>query len=368
LQSPNRQDWMVYGAYGFTGELVVREAIAQGRRPILAGRNEASLKPLADKFELPLRPFDVGDAAEHLDGVGTLINCAGPFASTAEPLIAACLQRGLHYFDVTGEISIFQAAHKQHEAALKTGVILCPGVGFDIVPTDCLAALLKQALPDATHLELAFDFGTLPSMGTTRTAIQSIGDGCLIRENGVLKSVRLGYSTIKVPFASADLWAVSLPWGDVFTSHVSTRIPNAIVYGALPHAVCWLVRLSNPLRGFLARPGVQKKLVALAGRFLGDGPDESKRISARTGFWGRVTTGDGRECSGTITGPSVYAMTAELAVAIALKAESWEQDGGYFTASMLVGADFLSNREGYKVEVQRVSEDTGAVRQSDPLH
>ncbi len=364
MKSLNRQDWIIYGAYGYTGELVVREAIARGRRPILAGRKEAKLKPLAAEFELPLRAFDVGDAAEHLDGAGTLINCAGPFESTAEPMIAACLERGLHYFDVTGEITVFQAAHKQHEAALKAGVILCPGVGFDIVPTDCLAALLKQELPDATHLELAFDFGTLPSMGTTRTAIQGIGDGCLIREHGALKSVGLGYSTIKVPFATADLWAVSLPWGDVFTSQISTGIPNAIVYGALPRAVCWSMKLSNPLRGFLARPGVQKKLVSLAGKFLDDGPDETKRANARTGFWGRVTTEDGRECSGTITGPSVYAMTAEMAVAIALEAEAWEQDGGYFTASMLVGADFLSNREGYKVEVQRASEDAGVVSEA----
>ncbi len=360
MKSLNRQDWIIYGAYGYTGKLVVREAIARGRRPILAGRNEAKLKPLADEFELPLRAFDVGDAAGHLEGAGTLINCAGPFASTAEPVMAACLQRGLHYFDVTGEISVFQAAHKLHEAALKAAVILCPGVGFDIVPTDCLAALLKQELPDATHLELAFDFGTLPSMGTTRTAIQGIGDGCLIRENRALKSVGLGYSTIKVPFAGTDLWAVSLPWGDVFTSGISTGIPNAIVYGALPRVVCWSMKLSNPLRGFLARPAVQKMLVTLAGKFLDEGPDEGKRASARTGFWGRVTTADGRECSGTITGPSVYVLTVEMAVAIALEAEAREQDGGYFTASMLVGADFLSNREGYEVKVKGASGSPGS--------
>ncbi|GMR22222.1 MAG: hypothetical protein BMS9Abin37_0556 [Acidobacteriota bacterium] len=152
-----------------------------------------------------------------------------------------------------------------------------------------------------------------------------------------------------------DLWAVSLPWGDVFTSQISTSIPNAIVYGALPRVVCWSMKLSNPLRGFLARPGVQKKLLSLAGKFLDDGPDETKRANARTGFWGRVTTEDGRECSGSITGPSVYALTAEMVVAIALEAEAWEQDGGYFTASMLVGADFLSNREGYKVKMKRAS-------------
>lgn len=353
--STNHQDWIIYGAYGYTGELVVREAIAQGRRATLAGRNEAKLKPLADKYELPLRVFDVNDAAAHLDGAGTLINCAGPFEVTAEPMMDACLERGLHYFDITGEIPVFQAAHKRHEDAIKAGVILCPGAGFDIVPTDCLAARLQQALPDATHLELAFDFGTLPSMGTARTAIQSVGEGCLIRENGELKNVGLGYRIRKVPFAHSELWSVSLPWGDVFTSQISTSIPNAIVYGALPRAICWGMKLSNPLRGILARPSIQKGLISLAQKFLNDGPDEKTRSHTPTNFWGRVTTADGRECSGIITGPSVYTMTAETAVAIALQAEGWEQEGGYFTASMLVGSDFLSNREGYEVEVYGVS-------------
>ena len=351
MTSIHRKDWIIYGAYGYTGELVVREAIAQGRRQILAGRTEAKLKPLADKYDLPMRAFSINEAVEHIEGAGTLINCAGPFEITAEPMMDACLKHGIHYFDITGEIVVFQAAHYRNEQAIKAGVILCPGVGFDIVPTDCLAALLKRALPDATHLELAFDFGTLPSMGTTRTAIQGIGDGCLIRENSKLRSVGLGYRIRKIPFSSSDLWGVSLPWGDVFTSQISTGIPNAIVYGALPRAICWSMKLVNPLRGFLARPRIQKALISFAKKFLNDGPDEKTRSNTPTGFWGCVTTEDGRECSGTITAPSVYSMTAETAVAIALQAESCERSG-YFTASMLVGADFLSNRKGYQVEIK----------------
>jgi short subunit dehydrogenase-like uncharacterized protein len=351
----NRKNWLIYGAYGYTGELLVNEAIRNGRKPILAGRNEASLKLLAERYDLPVRAFSVDDTADHLDGVGALINCAGPFDLTAEPIMDACLEHGVHYFDITGEISVFQAAHNRHDAAIRKKTVLCPGVGFDIVPTDCLAALLKLELPDATQLELAFDFGTLPSMGTTRTGIQSIGEGCLIREEGKLKNVKLGYRIRKVPFPRSELWTVSLPWGDVFTTQISTGIPNAIVYGALPRYVCWLTRLSNPFRGILSRPGLQKWMISLAGKFLNDGPDEKTRANTHTEFWGRVSTDDGRECSGTISGPSVYDLTAETAVAIALKAEDDARGGGYFTASMLAGADFLSNRDGYKVEILRTT-------------
>jgi len=179
----------------------------------------------------------------------------------------------------------------------------------------------------------------------------NIGEGCLIREEGKLKNVKLGYRIRKIPFPDSDLWAVSLPWGDVFTTQISTGIPNAIVYGALPRFVCWLTRLSNPLRGLLSRPGLQQWMISQARRFLKEDPDEETRANTHTEFWGRVSTDDGRECSGTISGPSVYNLTAETAVAIALKAEDDAKGGGYFTASMLVGADFLSNRDGYKVEI-----------------
>lgn len=342
---------MIYGAYGYTGKLVVREALAQGRRPILAGRDEAKLKALAEEHQLPFKTFSTGEAAEHLDDVRLMINCAGPFASTAEPMMDACLTRGIHYFDITGEIPVFQAAYARHQAACDAGVILCPGVGFDIVPTDCLAALLKRALPEATHLELAFEFGSLPSLGTTRTAIENIGAGCLIRENGEIKKVRLGYRIRKIPFPRKKLWAVSLPWGDVFTSQISTGIPNAIVYGALPRAACWTMRLTNLIRSILARPSAQKILIALAKKFLAYGPDEATREKTTSGFWGCVTSADGQERTATITGPSAYAMSAELAVAVAREAETHETSGGYYTASMLVGADFLSGREGYSVEM-----------------
>ena len=351
IKQLDRQDWIIYGAYGYAGKLVLEEALAQGRRPIIAGRTEAKLKPIAEKQGLMYRAFGVDDAAANIGGAGTLINCAGPFDVTSEQMMDACLEGGLNYLDRTGEVSVFEAAYARHDAALKAGVILCPGVGFDIVPTDCLAAMLKQQLPDATFLELAFDFGTLPSMGTTVTAIKAIGLGGMIRENGKLKTVGHGYRIRKIPFANSDNWATSVPWGDTFTSQISTGIPNAIVYAALPLAACWTFKMVNPIRGFLSRPSIQNRLISLAGKFLSDGPDAATRAKHRTRFWGQVTTEDGRKCSGTIMAPSTYVLTADTAVAIALQSENWEGNGGYFTASMLGGADFLTDRPGYKVEI-----------------
>src|SRR3546814_3393557 len=62
-----------------------------------------------------------------------------------------------HYLDITGEISVFEHAQTQDARAKAAGIVVCPGVGFDVIPTDCVAAALKAALPDATHLALGFD-------------------------------------------------------------------------------------------------------------------------------------------------------------------------------------------------------------------
>ena len=351
----NRAEWIIYGAYGYTGELVLKDALAKGRRPILAGRSEAKLKPIAEAHGLPYRVFSVEDAAQNIEGAGTLINCAGPFDITSEPMMDACLERGLNYFDISGEIAVFQAAYARTDKAKRAGVILCPGVGFDIVPTDCLASLLKKEIPDATHFELAFDFGTLPSMGTTRTGIQAIGDGSFVRENDQIKDVGLGHDIHKIQFAAGPKWSVCVPWADVFTTQVSVGIPNVIVFGAMPWIMCWSMKLISPFKKLLARPGGQKFLIAAAGKVLSDGPDADARANAPTGFWARAKSADGRQCTATITGPSVYALTADLSTAIALFSETWEKDGGYFTASMLGGADFLSNRDGYSVVISPVT-------------
>ncbi len=351
MPKSDRENWIIYGAYGYTGKLVVEEALAKGKRPILAGGNESKLKPFSDGLGLSYRVFKVQDAADHLEGIGTMINCAGPFDATSEYMMDACIKTGVNYFDISGEIGVFRSAYARTDAAKKAGVILCPGVGFDIVPTDCLASLLKRELPDATHLELAFDFGTLPSMGTTRTGIQAIGDGSFRRENDQIKEVGLGYNIHKIQFAAGPKWSVCVPWADVFTTQVSVGIPNVIVYGAMPWIMCFSMKLMNPFKKLLARPGGQKFLIAAAGKVLSDGPDAKARANAPTGFWGRAKSPDGRQCTATITGPSVYALTADLSTAVALLSETWEKDGGYFTASMLGGTDFLTGRDGYNVVV-----------------
>mgnify|MGYP002896478858 CR=1 FL=1 len=79
----NESKLIIYGAYGYSGELMVREAIKQGIKPVVAGRIAEKLLPIANELGLEYRAFSVKDAAGYLQDVTVLLNCAGPFSATA---------------------------------------------------------------------------------------------------------------------------------------------------------------------------------------------------------------------------------------------------------------------------------------------
>src|SRR5262249_13408518 len=144
--------WMIYGANGYTGELCARRAKARGERPILAGRSAAKVSALAQELGFEHRAFDL--RSPNLDGVSLVLHWSGPFSATSRPMVDACLASKAHYLDVTGEAEVFEAVLARDAEAKQRGVALLPGVGFDVVPSDCLAAQLKEKLPTATQLEL----------------------------------------------------------------------------------------------------------------------------------------------------------------------------------------------------------------------
>lgn len=171
---------MIYGANGYTGELIAREAVSRGLKPVLAGRTAAQVEQLAASLGLDARVFDLGNTAaisRGIEGMGLVLHCAGPFSATAVPMMAACVATHARYLDITGEISVFEHARTLDAAARAAGIAVCSGVGFDVIPTDCVAAALKAALPDATHLALGFDSRSGFSPGTPKTSVEGLAQG-----------------------------------------------------------------------------------------------------------------------------------------------------------------------------------------------
>lgn len=336
--------WLLYGATGYTGRLIARRATALGLRPVLAGRSAAKLVPLAAELGLEHRVFGLGDAAairRGLEGVDAVAHCAGPFSRTAGPMAAACVATGTDYLDITGEIAVFEELHALGPDARKAGITLLPGAGFDVVPTDCVAALLAARLPDATQLDLAFLIGGGASPGTARTAVEGGGDGGRIRVGGEIRTVPLGSRRVRAAFPSGARTVASIPWGDVSTAYYSTGIPDITTYTAVPPgaaAASRLLRLA-PVRGALS--GAVSRLVR--------GPGERKLDSSRSEVWGRARDAAGNTVTATLVGPNPYILTADAVLRIVDRISGLPT--GFQTPSMALGADFAGTLDGVTVTV-----------------
>lgn len=342
------QSWLLYGANGYTGELIAREAVKRGMRPILAGRSRAKVEPLAAELGCESAVFAVDDhtaMVSALNKVRAVLNCAGPFSQTARPIMQGCLATHVHYFDITGEIDVFELAHSVHEKAERARIVLCPGVGFDVVPTDCLALSLKQAMPDATHLALGFDAGSGLSKGTAKTAIEGAGGGSRIRRDGKLVETPLAAQTRRIDFGAGEKLAVGIPWGDVSTAYHSTGIPNIQVFTASsPHAVKRMQRL-NHLRPLLRRRLVVRLLQRVIDKRLAP-PTQTQRESNASFVWGEARNAAGQLRTARVKTANGYSLTVFSSLAFLENMPNESPYGGYATPSMLMGADFVTTLPG----------------------
>lgn len=342
------RSWLLYGATGYTGQLIAREAVRRGMRPILAGRSRQKVDALARELNCPSAIYELEDhtsLVSSLQDVAAVLNCAGPFSQTARSMMQACLASHVHYLDITGEIDVFELAHSVDEKAHRAGVVLCPGVGFDVVPTDCLALKLKLAMPDATHLTLGFDSRSGMSKGTAKTAIESAAHGGRIRTDGKLEEIPLASRTRRIDFGNGERLAVAIPWGDVSTAYYSTGIGNIEVYTATSEAALKRMRRANGLRPLLRRRWLNKLLQYAVERRLTP-PSQTQRDNNPTFVWGEIRNAAGRTLTAWQRTTNGYSLTIGSSLGILSVLLGAERASGYVTPSMVVGPDFVSALPG----------------------
>lgn len=339
---------MIYGAYGYTGQLIAQEAVRRGLTPVLAGRDAAKLQALATELGLPHRVFGLDDEAtvrRNLQGIALVLHCAGPFSATARPMLEACLRAGCHYLDITGEVDVLEATLAQDAAARRAGIVVCPAVGFDVLPTDCVAAALQKALPDATHLALGFDSRSGLSPGTTKTAIEGAARGGRVREEGRLRHVRIGHRVRRIDFGDGEKSAMAIPWGDLATAFVTTGIPNIEVFTAASPRRIALARRMQAFRAVLGLAPVQQFLKARVARRV-RGPDARQREGQPTFVWGEARNAGGEVRTARIKVANGYSVTVTGALAVVDFVLSRRLAPGVYTPSRLCGADFVTGLPG----------------------
>jgi len=342
--------WMIYGANGYTGRLAARLAKDRQLGPVLAGRHAEPIKQLAHELGCEARVFDLADAASaatHLAGVRAVLHCAGPFSATSRPMLDACLRARAHYLDITGEIAVFEAIHSRHQEVSDAGIVAIPGVGFDVVPTDCLAAMLKREMPSATHLTLAFKsrHGKL-SPGTAKTMVEGLAEGGRIRENGRIVKVPSAYKVETIPFTETlSASAVTIPWGDVATAYYSTGIPNIEVFVGVPETQIARMKMPGVLRWIVGQAPVQALLKALIAKRV-KGPTDEERARDEVYVYGEASDDAGRKVAIRLRTREGYTLTAESGVTATLKVMDGRLAPGVYTPSKAFGADYVLELEG----------------------
>lgn len=344
-------EWMIYGANGYTGRLIAEKAVGAGFRPVLAGRRRAAIQALAAELGLEYRGFSLeaqDEIVHNLRDIRAVSHCAGPFSATAEPMMDACIASKTHYSDITGEIDVIEAGASRDKAAKDAGIALMPAVGFDVVPTDCLAAMLAAEMPDATKLELAFDPGDgKASPGTTKTMVESLPRGGFIRQNGEIESVPTAYDAKEIPFSTGKRMAVSIPWGDVSSAYYSTGIGDIVVYLATPpKQIQWMRRL-RPFLRVLSIGFVRRFVMGQVERRV-RGPDAAARAASGTALWGKVANAAGETLEATLDTPSGYALTVETALRTVTELAAGNGPVGFATPSMAFGKEFVLSFEGVR--------------------
>ena len=339
--------FLIYGATGFTGKLTARTARERGLKPLLAGRNEAKLRAVADTLGFQYRAFDLSDPQAidaALGQVDVVLHIAGPFSATSKPMADACLRTGTHYLDITGEIDVFETLAARDAEAKAAGVMLMPGVGFDVVPSDCLAAHLKRRLPDA--IDLKIDIGGLNAVshGTMKSMVESIPNGARVRREGRIMTVSRPRET-SCDFGEGPVPTLVLPWGDVSTAYYSTGIKNIEVRMAVTPPLRIAMGLPRFARKIAGMPRVQSFLKARIAR-MPEGPSDEVLRSGRRVLVGVVTNPKGERALARVTTGQGNLLTARAGVEIAQRVTAGEVKAGFQTPSLVYGPDFILQFEG----------------------
>ncbi len=336
--------FLLYGANGYTGQIIARYAKQYGLQPILAGRRETPLRKLAAELKMPYKVFDLSDTSAleaALREVPVVVHAAGPYDHTAKPMIEACVRTGTHYLDLNGDMNVYETLESYHAVAKAADIMVLPGAGFDVVPTDCLALFLKNMHPGATSLQLAFAMpGGQLSRGTAITTVLKLGEAGAERKNGKIVPVPVGQKGKTIDFGPEKFFVMSLPWGDVFTAYHTTGIENIVVYTNISPAVYYFLKFQRLFNWILRTTAVRKLANAIIEK-RGPGPSADERKKSVSLVWGQTTDNQGKTTTARLRGPDAYDITAYSVLLIIQKIMQGNYKAGYQTPGSAYGPDLI---------------------------
>lgn len=359
---------LIYGSYGYTGSLITRRLLESDldHSVVLAGRRAESLERQATRHGLEHRVFSLEHPEiidREMEDCSAVLNCAGPFSETAMELVRSCLDTGTDYIDITGEIDVLESIAERDRDAENAAVSLLPAAGFDVVPTDCLAAYLEMKLPTATQLTLGLDGMGTYSPGTLKSIIEGMDRPGAIRENGAIRSVGAAWNTRDLDFGDGPQPAISIPWGDVSTAYYTTGIPNIATYATVPSRAVPIINRTRRLVPVLGRSPIQRVLKALVDRVV-SGPTQVERSRGSCRIVGIAEDEEANSATARLHTPNAYELTAQTATEITKRTLAGDISPGFQTPASAFGPEFILEFDG--VEREDVSESSERIAESNP--
>jgi short subunit dehydrogenase-like uncharacterized protein len=313
---------LIYGATGYTGKLASLRARDSQLSFEIAGRNPEQVAKLAKQLDVPFRVFSLDDpVALHagLAGMTAVLNCAGPFASTALPLMEACIAGGVHYLDVTAEYRVYALAESLSERATAAGVMLLPGVGWHVVPSDCLALYVAAKVAQPQSLRIAFQVADTMSRGSAATVGEMRSVGLLVRADGIIVA-KLDAAPERFDFGAGPVDSVPVSFGDLVTAWKSTGIPNISMFANM------------------------KKNVLPAGvAAVAEGPSLEERTANPASFVVEVTGIDGTVVRARMDTVNGYTYTPMVAIEALRLLAAGQAKFGFQTPATVFGAGFAAS-------------------------
>ncbi len=339
---------LIYGAYGYTGRIIVDECLKHGIKPIIAGRSAEKAMTFANKHGLEYDVFEVSEKEKlesWLKRGDLVIHCGGPFIHTAKEMVEACLATNTHYLDITGEYQVFDLVKEYDQRAKDKNLMLMPGAGFDVVPSDCLAKHLHNKLPQATDLTLAFvSKGGKLSRGTAKTMIENLGDPQIRRRNGEYEGIPMGKSIREIDYGDFSQVSMGISWGDVSTAYHSTGIPNIEVFSGTDEQQISKVRKTLRMSFMLKSRMIKNFLIRQMDK-RPDGPKEERRDSSCMYLWGEASNGS-EKVEARLKTLNGYTLTAMTSVLIAKKVFDSNLKTGFQTPSSAYGEGLILEIDG----------------------
>jgi len=341
---------MIYGAYGYTGMLIAEEAVRRGHKPVLAGRAQEKLVPFAKRLGLDWVVFDLQDE-QRLKGIiqnFTLVfNAAGPFTHTCEPMVRACLDTKTNCVDIAGELTVLEHILSLDQQARRKDIVLIPGLGFDVIATDCMARYVAEKINDPTQLEIATvtSITSKPSPGTIRSILDIVSKGTIARRQRQLVKIPVGLGEKRIRFIDQERTVLPVTLGDLVTAYRTTGIPDITTFVGFSEREATLYKRTQPLYRRLFSFAPLRRLVQKQTSKLARGPDEHMRRTNRSQVWVCARNKKGVERHAWLETIEAYQFTAVAGV-LCVEKLLINDFHGALTPGLAFGADLVLNIPG----------------------